>query len=385
MKTVDSTWRNLTKGYDRIRAHENALRTDFEQKAREVRDREHRAELEVWEVQRQRRMSRHENALSAWTSSVVEQRSRVRATVPTDLRRARVAAPAGVVAAVVVALFGGGGTGDIAWGVLIGALLGSLVAFAPTGWSAARLAFLHSKKPTLNPAQDPRPRPGEPLDLNLADHWWREISDNDNEIRSYGDEGEVPFYELLTRALPDDHVGVRGVLVKAKLDVDIIVVGSTAVWVFEVKHWAGTITCHDGNWSRTKHHGDVEWMKPFDDQWSSECREVKETLRRRVRPSHLADKVTGGLVFTHPGVSLDLAGSECDYGNPDQWVATITAASRSRRGTLGRRTQLEILDALLDRAKQVDRQNTRRHCAVELADGLALELRERVQRYLTGR
>jgi hypothetical protein len=131
--------------------------------------------------------------------------------------------------------------------------------------------------------------------------------------RAYGDEGEAAFVSYLAGALPEEYVAINGLLVARHLDADVILVGPTGIWVYEVKHWSSEIICQDGQWRRIKTYRqpggrlvqEHEMLRPFDKQWLREANAVKETLRRRL-PQHpnLHEYVGGGLVFTHGGSSF---------------------------------------------------------------------------------
>ncbi|MGH7928664.1 MAG: nuclease-related domain-containing protein, partial [Candidatus Binatia bacterium] len=279
--------------------------------------------------------------------------------------------------------------------ILLGIGIGLAIAFTPAAWSAIQFMQLQSKKPSVIAMEDPKPQQEEPIRLTLIDQWWQQLSDDgarqSKATADYGDVGEEQFYRHLTRSLPDDHVGIRGVLVKQGLDVDLLVVGPTNVWVFEVKHWSGTITCRNGNWRRSKpyyapggvlKHEEKE-IKSFDRQWICERREVEETLRRRVRPSHLADWVTGGLVFTHPNAILDIDQlNECGYGPPKFWANHLREVAAGHQESITQQSKLRVLDALLDRADRIDHRYNRRRCCIELADRLADEMTDWAKSYV---
>jgi hypothetical protein len=114
-----------------------------------------------------------------------------------------------------------------------------------------------------------------------------------------------------------------------------------------------------------------------------ERREVEETLRRRVRPSHLADRVTGGLVFTHPNAILDIDQlHECGYGPPEFWANHLRKVAAGHQETITQQSKLRVLDALLNRADRFDHGYTQRHCCIELADRLADEMTDWAKSYV---
>jgi hypothetical protein len=53
-------------------------------------------------------------------------------------------------------------------------------------------------------------------------------------LRRYGDQGEESFVSCLSGALSKEYVAVRDLLVAQNLDADVIVVGPTGFWIYEV-------------------------------------------------------------------------------------------------------------------------------------------------------
>lgn len=202
---------------------------------------------------------------------------------------------------------------------------------------------------------------------------------------------ERRYFRYLTDVLPDEHVGVRSVLVKRRLDVDVLVVGPTAVWIFEVKHWRGTIVCRQGRWNRIKSfHGpggvlmnEEQEIKEFDRQWLHERTQVAETLRRRLAPPLSDLRILGGLVFTHDDVAFEMDSSvRCEYGNIEYWAERLGKASQGHREVIDQSGRLKIVDALLKRADSVTDEPPRYLCSVELAERIFAEMTDSVKQYL---
>jgi hypothetical protein len=188
----------------------------------------------------------------------------------------------------------------------------------------------------------PAPLP-DPSDL--SGRWWSTLSGRTLSVqrsgpalsaRGYGDVGEAAFVSHFASELPEEYVAVSGLLVARSLDADVILVGPTGIWVYEVKHWSGQIICQDGQWRRIKTYHkpggrlvqEYQVLKPFDKQWTREANAVKETLRRRVpQPPNLHEAVAGGLVFTHGGFSFS-ADSTCNA-----WVFTPRSCVEALWGT----------------------------------------------------
>jgi Nuclease-related domain len=147
-------------------------------------------------------------------------------------------------------------------------------------------------------------------------------------------------------------------------DVDVAVVGSKGVWVFEVKYWSGQITWGPGGWHREKSYyarggqrvtEDREISQPPDEQWQRMAVDVAETLRRR-EPRLIAAipalaRIGGGLAFTHPEATYDIApGCPCAWGTIGGWKQQMVRAPAIAGVTA--RAQVRILDALLARHRE---------------------------------
>jgi hypothetical protein len=394
MKTVESTWRNLAKGHERVRELELSLQLAWAPQVEQAQRQKYQADLDSWDSRQKQRVSEHERALSIWTQAIADQRLLLRTATGSGVRRAGIVVPASLFLLTVTALLGVVAINAMQL-ILLGICIGSAIAFTPAAWSAFQFAQLQSRKPSAVAMEDPRPQQEEPIRLALIDQWWQQISDDgtyqSKETADYGDVGEEQFYRHLTRSLPDDHVGIRGILVKKGLDVDLLVAGPTNVWVFEVKHWSGTITCRNGNWRRSKPYyapGGVlrceeQEIRSFDRQWMRERREVEETLRRRLHSSHLADRIAGGLAFTHPNVILDIDQScECGCGLPESWTTYLREVAASNQETITQQSKLRVLDALLDRAEHIDYSYTQRRCCIELAERLSDDMTDWAKSYV---
>ena len=157
-------------------------------------------------------------------------------------------------------------------------------------------------------------RPVESPDV--TNRWWREVhaaAHGSSQDYAHGDEGESLFIEALSEKLSHDYLAVPNLKVHKSLDVDVLVVGPSGVWVFEVKYWSGHVVCDDGDWHRERQYfepggteaTEVEPIEhAWDRQWQRELEAVTTTLDRRLK-APIANGATGhgGLVFSHPGAS----------------------------------------------------------------------------------
>lgn len=272
---------------------------------------------------------------------------------------------------------------------LIGAALlfvSALVLLRPVSLPDAAAAFVLALAAAAGALWALVSRRGHVPPPSIVQRWWagiRKAAPRRRRARGeYGDEGERSFASILGSALPKSYVAVEGLLVARRLDADLLVVGPTGIWVFESKYWSGAIVARAGAWSRRKRffepggiekHKDEE-IRPFDAQWLREGEAVRETLRRRARRRpDLAGLVSGGLVFTHPEVDLEIDGScRAAWGTPGQW------ANRLRRSPevpwFSEELRLEALDALLAWADKLDEGDALgRRSATELAEALFAE------------
>ena len=162
-------------------------------------------------------------------------------------------------------------------------------------------------------------RTPEPLGLNWAAIDAREV---------VGAEGELQVRELLLDRLP------AGMLILNNLelpelggDVDLLIVGSTGLFLAEVKAWSGAISCSpDGHrWSRTMTGGRWQSLPDPAAQAQREIRALRDFL-------HHADPdlcrrtqlwIDGFIVFAHARARVDARYSLVPTLSPDAALARI--------------------------------------------------------------
>lgn len=207
----------------------------------------------------------------------------------------------------------------------------------------------------------PRP-PAHPLQSGLLNSLlprWREglRGELPRELPYEGAPGEYNFVAHL-QALPgNDSYIIYRLRQQPGDDIDVVVLGPQGVWVFEVKYWSGRIAWHDGQWEHSKaYYIAAPIDQPPDQQWRRMADEVAETLRRHV-PELMArwpalSEMQGGLVFTHPRATYDIA-RDCPvaWGDIHSWSRWLVMAPTIPG--LDERCILQVLDALLDRHRQV--------------------------------
>jgi hypothetical protein len=211
----------------------------------------------------------------------------------------------------------------------------------------------------------PAMQKGVPTASLLEGRWWSSLTAVEMAIEKAGDRGELDFLAQLGRRLSDEHLAVRGLLTSTRVtsDTDVLVMGPSGVWVFEVKHWRGRIVKQDGVWKQVqavrgkmgkKHYEEKIAEQAPDDQWLHQAQEIVKTIQRRLPKGALpadldpADLIQGGLVFTHPEAVLDktmIQGQTASYGPPGPWIERLVKAEAREGFSLEAR--LQVLDALV--------------------------------------
>jgi hypothetical protein len=143
--------------------------------------------------------------------------------------------------------------------------------------------------------------------------------------------------------------------VARNLDADVIVAGPTGVWVYEVKHYSGEVTCERGQWRRVKTYREpggrlvreFKVLRPFDRQRSKEASAVKDALRGLSGPADFPGAVGGGLVFTHGKVAFR-ADDSCRtwVGRPSSCAETLRNSPEISDFAMEKR--LRVLDVILE-------------------------------------
>lgn len=327
---MDPGWRNLAGGYQQVTRLESRLRKEWEEP-----------------VERARRQ-RTEEARTEWQNKLEAARRRLKNLALSGL----------VLALILLILLFGFVRPDSAFGAIlftVAALLGAAALLA-----TAQVLSIRGRE-----------IPG--VDLDLQQRWWQEVCrSGPRKVEKEGDTGELGFLLRLEAELSDEYLAIKGLMVQRSLDADLIVVGPTGLWIFEVKHWRGTIISRDGCWRRVRHYyaqggrlafeeRDIE--RPFDGQWLRQKKSVEETLRRRMQ----SGLIRGGLVFTHPEVVLDLDDScRAEYGDAEYWVKSMLRAGEAFDFSM--KSRLEAIDALVEWAGSVGRLPEK--SATHLADDL---------------
>lgn len=159
-------------------------------------------------------------------------------------------------------------------------------------------------------------RPAPDL-YSLTETWWAFLQIQAEKIdlamahdphSQYGAPGEERLMKLLKESLPNAYFAVRGSKAVERLDNDVLLFGPNGIWVLESKYFNGEVHYDKNGWYQIKHSGKDQSSvqeKPvgdLDKQWRNECNLVYKILCELMPDWRF--KLDGGLVFTHPNVSL---------------------------------------------------------------------------------
>lgn len=219
--------------------------------------------------------------------------------------------------------------------------------------------------------------------------WWQNLGIEDWSEKNFGTIGVHIFLEKLERGLPDDVLAFREIPVQQGLDADVLLIAPNGLWLFECKHLSGQVVCENGNWYQykefylpggMKEKKNIPFDEPPDDQWLREVKNTSETLRRRLPYlSWLVDHIHGGIVFTHESGQINIDKScKAQWGTPKDWLDVIRA-EKSLPG-LSLDMQLKAADALIKFANRVNDEWGRRS-SVDLVQQHVSRVEQRVKKF----
>lgn len=262
-------------------------------------------------------------------------------------------------------------------------VIGSL--FALLGRSFVRSVF---QRPVLETYTSPSQR--------LEELWWKNLEPPSKLSRNASDEGIETFLGLLEAHLPDTYIAVPEILtsIKKVTDTDVLLLGPSGIWVFEVKHWYGTIYKRKGIWWHIASKRRIDHLQESgekkqgpDEQWTNQVREIITTLkRRRPKVAWTTDIIKGGIVFSNPDAKLNqsnIEGNSAPYGQPQNWLDRINKEQTVKGFNLD--VQFQVLEALIEYGLSIEREEIAPASAIKLADWahqkVSQELTEHVTRW----
>ena len=235
----------------------------------------------------------------------------------------------------------------------------------------------------LNAAEPPPEEPQTSLDI--TGQWWQAVTSQEAlEIADAEGASQAAFLKYLAENLPNDYFAIRSPLIQKSLNVDVLLFGPTGIWLFEIKHWQGRVTCQNGVW---QHEQTPEAQKDTpapgpDAKWLDSRKLIEKTLNLRLaRNANFGSLIRGGLVFTHPRVQVEIdASSTVQYGTPPQWLKRILATSKMAQ--FSTEMQLIVLDILFDYALSAYVSRPLLRSAVDLAKVLYGDVLEDLRQYI---
>ena len=217
--------------------------------------------------------------------------------------------------------------------------------------------------------------------LEVTDRWWEQVSSqNPTEPASEAELGEFNLLQYFSENLPDDYFAVRNLLNQKSMHVDVLLIGPTGIWLFEIKNWQGRVICRNGVWQCEDAAADQN--QSFDQLWLEERASVEKALGLRLaRNANFGPLIRGGLVFTHPDVQLDIDGSsQTQYGTPPEWLQRVRETGKIAQFSI--EVELIVLDALLDYALSLYVTRPLVKSAVELAKLIYGDVLEDLRQYV---
>ena len=189
------------------------------------------------------------------------------------------------------------------------------------------------------------------IPIDLVQRWWASLSPGGQAIMKVEEKGKADYLATLTRILPEACL--------VSHEPFLWILNSSGLWLFRVAAWDGTIVRQDGVWKQIKTVRDKMGRKQLqeqslepapDEDWLRYKYELVNLVKERIpQQAWIASLIQGGLIFTHPGVSLDkphIRGNTAAYGTLNAWVERIHRAPAAEGFTQD--IQVAILDALYE-------------------------------------
>jgi|GEM_PF-2804418 len=255
-------------------------------------------------------------------------------------------------------------------------LLQALILVLPIAEKLLSISALGKIQP---PSEEPQ------ASLELTEQWWQAVSSQDAlESGDTAEAGQVAFLKYLAQHLPDDYFAARSPFLQSSLNVDVLVIGPTGIWLFETRHWRGRVICRGGAWQREPApEAPLESLTtPLDQSWLAGRATIEKTLSLRLaRNANFGALIRGGLVFTHPDVQVQVdSSSKVQAGTPPQWLQRIRGTSQLAQ--FSTEVQLLVLDVLLEYALSLYVTRPLVKSAADLARALYGDLLEDLREYV---
>jgi hypothetical protein len=186
---------------------------------------------------------------------------------------------------------------------------------------------------------------------NLTDHWWDSLSPKMLVTKDKEDRREAAFLTSLFPHLNDEWFAIHNLFLSPKSPQysDILLVGPSGLWIFDIVDWKGIIAKEKGHWIEIqKNHQQVVFIKQPDKTWIHQKEVILDALRVRLPYLHwMLTLINGGIVFTNPKIQLDktlIVGNIAPYGIAAVWREILINSVPDEKMT--QEVRLEILDML---------------------------------------
>ena len=193
------------------------------------------------------------------------------------------------------------------------------------------------------------------IDTNITEKWFEKISQEHQIIdhQTTGTQGEVDLLKKLKAYYGDNYYAFPNVKVKDNLDADLIVIGPQGLQIFESKYWSGQIVKRCGQWEHYKVIGwnrDIEYRNiSFDPdiEWMTVAESVAGDINR-MRIDYefeTVPEISGGIIFTHPKATFDIADSEVAWCNMPALKSFLS--QQRTKSPIGKNDVFYLLDNIL--------------------------------------
>ncbi len=191
-----------------------------------------------------------------------------------------------------------------------------------------------------------------------------------------GSIGELSLVSTLQRALDSRFFALHNVQIDTSLDVDLVLLGPSGIWLLESKYWQGYIELSNGKWRHYRRYhlpGGIPTQEEVPIKWAPDKqvkhieRLVKRLLAKAIPHIDWGSHVTSALVFTHNKADLFIDDScQVLWGTP---TSLLPHLSRPKAKPLPNEILFAIADALLNRERALRGEQPRRDtpAAIDLA------------------
>jgi hypothetical protein len=201
------------------------------------------------------------------------------------------------------------------------------------------------------------------------------------------------IFDQNKKTVDDNGIYILGLRIGNKDDIDGIEIDKRGIWVLESKYYDGELTYQFGQWKHSVYvrHATHDFLKGWqektydhpldlDKQWLREFNCVLNILSNVLNSyPWLAKMILGGLVFSHPDVSVDIKNCPVQYSIGMDQAIIMQRESEKPELTFERR--LEIADVLLDANRKYEPEYVSSvHLAEEISDKLKTFLKEQAKK-----